>query len=147
MKTLVSEIMTTDLVTVDIDTPLRKIVTMFRKHKVRHFPVVDGGKLKGIVSLSDILRLSFGMRLGDDEVDIDEAIFEMLKLDQVMATNVKTVTPDQMVADVARFLTQQEFHALPVVDKDELVGIITTTDVIHFLLLQTEKSAGEAAVA
>ena len=134
MDATIFDIMTRDVITVSPGRPLREITTLFKKHHVRHIPVVEGSSLKGIISLSDVMRMSFGNKFGEVESDTDEVIFEMLTLDQVMMRNVKTVTPDMAVREVAEMLTNEEFHALPVVEGDKLVGIVTTTDIIRHLV-------------
>jgi len=137
MDTKISEIMTRDVVTVFPEMPLREVTSLFKKHHIRHIPVIKNGKLKGIVSLSDIMRMSFGDKFGEVESDTDEVIFEMLTLEQVMVQKVKTVRPEMTVKEVAEMLTHEEFHALPVVDGDDLVGIVTTTDIIRRLVMMS----------
>ena len=132
--TPVAEIMTRDLHTVEIDTSLQKVADLFKKTGVRHIPVVNNGSLMGIVSQTDMLRLSFGSNFGSDESEADEAIYEMLSLEQVMINNVITVNADQSVRSTAELLLDREFHALPVLIEDKLVGIVTTTDIIRYLL-------------
>ena len=126
--------MTRDIHTLSLDDNLYDARTKFDKYKVRHLPVVEGNKLLGILSLTDILRMSFGDKFGSSQYETDEAIFEMLTIDQVMKHNPKTVTSENTIADAAEILAHEEFHALPVVDGEILVGIVTTTDVIRFLL-------------
>jgi CBS domain-containing protein len=53
-----------------------------------------------------------------------------------MAKDVVSVTSKTTIQEVAEFLSKKEFHALPVVENDELVGIVTTTDLITYLLEQ-----------
>jgi len=126
--------MTRDIHTLRLNDNLYDAQIKFDKYKVRHLPVLDANKLVGIISLTDILRMSFGERFGDSLYQKDEVIFEMLTIDQVMKHKPKTVTPENTVADAAEILAHEEFHALPVVKGDNLVGIVTTTDVIRFLL-------------
>jgi CBS domain-containing protein len=136
-RTPISKIMSGDLITVNITDDLRKVSRLMHEKNIRHIPVVSGNKLTGIVSKTDIMRLSFGNFFeGQDQAD--EAIFDMLKLEQVMVSNPKTVTSEDAIREVAEFLTQAEFHALPVVDNDKLVGIVTTTDIIKYLVQQYE---------
>ena len=68
------------------------------------------------------------------QFDADEAIFDMLSIDQVMKHDPVTITSETRVEEVAEILAGEEFHALPVVDNGDLKGIVTTTDVIRFLL-------------
>lgn len=134
-RTPVSSIMTSKMVTVGTNDDLRKVADLMKKHHIRHIPVVSGNKLVGVISQTDIMRLSFG-NLFEGQAEADEAILDMLKIEQVMVHHPKTVSPNDTIRDVATYLTQAEFHALPVVDDSKLVGIVTTTDVIKYLIDQ-----------
>ena len=61
-------------------------------------------------------------------------MYDMLTIEQVMKTKLISVKPEQSIYDAAEIFATKEFHALPVVDKGVLIGIVTTTDVIRFLL-------------
>ena len=58
----------------------------------------------------------------------------MLSLEQIMAGNPVTVEASEPIKNVAEMLTEREFHAMPVLENGKLAGIVTTTDVIKFLL-------------
>jgi CBS domain-containing protein len=134
-KTLpVSEIMTENPFTVTVNTKLAKAINLFDNHHVRHLPVLSGSKLVGILSRTDIDRLSFSDEFGENEVDADSAIMEMFLVGQVMNGKPITVSVTQSIEEVAQKLIDVRFHALPVVDGEDLAGIVTTTDVIRFLL-------------
>jgi CBS domain-containing protein len=62
----------------------------------------------------------------------------MLSIEQIMVKNPIKVTSNITIKSVAEILAKNEFHALPVVDLDELVGIVTTTDLLKYLLEQYE---------
>ena len=134
-KEPVSHIMTTHLYTAKEDDTLFDAATIIKKHHIRHLPVVKGKEIRGIISSSDINRLTFG-RLFEGQEEVDEAVFEMLSIDQVMAHNVRTVTPETTIREVAEIFAKEDFHSLPVVDHGELKGIVTTTDVIRYMLEQ-----------
>ncbi len=129
----VSSIMTSSVVFANKSDSLRKVTSIMKEHNVRHLPVVAGDSLAGIVSKSDILRLSFG-DVYEDQSEIDETIFDMLTLEQVMVSNPTTVNADDSIADAARILSRAEFHALPVMKGNQVVGIVSTTDLIKYLL-------------
>jgi len=131
---MVTEIMTKNVITLTLDDTLTSARRKFEDLRLRHLPVVDGNHLLGILSLTDILRLSFGKNFGSSQLEADEAIFEMLSIDQVMKHNPVTVNSENSIEEVADILANEEFHALPVVDDGVLTGIVTTTDVIRFLL-------------
>jgi len=132
----VSQIMTTKVQTVNINNSLQEANNLFNKHHIRHIPVVSGEKLIGILSHTDILRISFGSTFGEEQQGGDEAIFDMLSINQVMKHSPVTVSPEGTLKEAAEILAEKEFHALPVVENEKLVGIITTTDLIKYFLEQ-----------
>jgi len=137
MKTQVpvSEIMTREVLTVDVKQSLRQAEKILKTNKIRHIPVLSREKLVGILSLNDLLRLSFVDSYGyEEEENVDTTIYNMLTIEQVMITNPRTVQAGQSIASVAEIFTKEDFHALPVIDGDRLAGIVTTTDIIRFLL-------------
>ena len=130
----IEHIMTADVCFIDINETLQKAKSLMHSKKIRHLPVIKNDKLIGMLSQTDIMRLSFG-DIYDEPADSEEGgFFDMLSIDQIMKHNPKYVTPSDKISDVARILTTNEFHALPVVKDDQLVGIVTTTDIISFLL-------------
>lgn len=129
----VSTIMTADVSTVSVHESLRDVRDRLQNKQVRHLPVVSGDKLVGILSRTDIMRLSFGGVFAGQE-GADEAIFDMLSIEQVMVSEPRTVQAEDTVQDVAEVFAAEEFHALPVMEGEKLAGIVTTTDVIKYLL-------------
>ena len=136
-RATVTEIMTTKLVTLDVNDKLEKAETLFKKHNIRHIPVVKNDAIVGILSDSDILRLSFGDVMSDD-TDMDSFVYEMFTIRQVMAKNVKMVPSTATIKEVAQMLVDKEFHALPVVDDGGLKGIVTSTDLCRYLVTLLE---------
>lgn len=130
----VDAIMTRDVVTCDINEPLKTINDIFDDKHIRHVPILSEGKLVGIMSQTDILRISFGNTFGDEQEDADEAIFDMLSINQVMKHSPITVNANDPIRAAAEIFTDKEFHALPVMDEEQLVGIVTTTDIIKYFL-------------
>jgi CBS domain-containing protein len=131
----ISGIMTTHVYTVQENEPLQNVVALFRKNKIRHLPVLAGKNVTGIISRTDINRLTFGA-LFDNQEGADEAVLEILSIKQVMTAKPKVVNSNDSIRDVALIFATEEFHALPVVDGDELKGIVTTTDIIKYMLDQ-----------
>lgn len=131
----ISKIMTTEMITVDVEKgDLKEARHLLESNNIRHLPVVHGEDLKGIISLTDIHRISFGGNFGQGEVD--EAIFDMLSIEQVMSHHPKTIDANDTVKEVAELLAVEEFHAVPVTEGGKLVGIVTTTDLIKYLIEQ-----------
>lgn len=129
----VETILTKNVQTIDAESSLHDAHALFIKHKFRHLPVTKNGKLVGMLSLTDIQRLSFGDRYGVDDSSTDATMYDMLNAGQVMHENVKTVSPNTTIKEVADIFCGVEFHALPVTENEKLVGIVTTTDLIKLL--------------
>lgn len=133
-KDKVSKIMTTELVQLNTSDDLYKAERLFNKHKIRHIPVLEGKKIVGILSLTDLMRISYADVIDEDDDTVESVVYNMFRLPQVMTRVPETVASETTIKEAAAILATREFHALPVVDKDELVGIVTTTDVIRYYL-------------
>lgn len=135
-QAMISSIMTTDLITVNYKDDLEKAEHLFKTHKIRHIPVVKGDELKGMISYTDLLRISFADAIGEDEMSIDSVVYNMFTIEQVMVKSVVSMPSTSTIKEVAELLTKRNFHAIPIVDNNKLVGIATTTDLLKFLLSQ-----------
>lgn len=123
----VSEIMTKEVIKLNSTDDLTKAEMLFKKNKIRHIPVVSGKQIKGMLSYTDLLRISFVDAVDDEAEDVDATVYNMFTIDQVMAKNLITITPETTIRETAEILSKNEFHALPVCDGETLVGIVTTT--------------------
>ncbi|KAA5820567.1 CBS domain-containing protein [Algibacter amylolyticus] len=135
-KAPISMIMTQDVITLNKTDKLETAEHLFKKYKIRHIPVVNGHVIVGMLSYSDLLRLSFADITNEDESAVDVMVYNMFTIDQVMKRNIVTVSSTSSIKEVAELLASKEFHALPVVDNNTLKGIVTTTDLIKYLLKQ-----------
>lgn len=133
-KDRVRKIMTTELVQLNVSDDLYKAERLFSKHKIRHIPVLEGKKIVGILSLTDLMRISYADVIDEDDDTVESVVYNMFRLSQVMTRVPETVSSETTIKEAGSILVSREFHALPVVDNDELVGIVTTTDVIRYYL-------------
>lgn len=132
----VTHIMSRHLVTVHHGDPVSKVRHLVREHGVHHIPVVSGDQLLGIISWSDILRVSFGDAFNTDEREVDATLDHTLTIEQIMQKNPVTLADTASVRDAAEVLARGEFHSVPVVNGSKLCGIVTSTDLIKYLLEQ-----------
>ncbi|MBS7785793.1 CBS domain-containing protein [Flavobacterium sp. CYK-55] len=132
----VSTIMSKNLIKLNLTDDLTKAEELFKKYHIRHIPVVNGNKILGMLSYTDMLRISYADAIDDDETNVEVTVYNMFSLEQVMARDLVTVSPDTSIKEVAEILAKREFHALPVVEGDLLVGIVSTTDLIKYLIEQ-----------
>lgn len=133
-RELVSKIMTKNLVKLNLNDSLSKAEGLFKKNKIKHLPVVSGDKIVGMLSYSDLLRISFADATDDSGDYIESTVYDMFTLEQVMTSKVVCVESDDTIKDVAEILAREHFHALPVIEHDKIIGIVTSTDIINFFL-------------
>lgn len=135
-RILISTIMTTEVVKLNINDSLTKAEELFKHNNIRHMPVVSGNQIVGMLSYSDILKIGIP-EVTEDEEHITSTVYDMYTLDQVMTKNVKTLRDTDFIKTAALVFSESEFRALPIVNETgELVGILSTTDLIKFLLAQ-----------
>ena len=132
----ISNIMTPNPSVLNLNDGLAQAEYLFKKHKMRHLPVVKGDQILGIISMTDLARIIFMDSYDPNNFSIDTSIYELFSLEQIMVRNPKCIDPDLTIKEAAQQFLEAEYHALPVVDDNKLVGILTTTDLIHYLLNQ-----------
>lgn len=135
-KAPISMIMTEKVITLKKHDNLEKAEKLFKTHNIRHIPVVQDDVIVGMLSYSDLLRLSFADVTDANDSAADAMVYNMFTIEQVMKKKIVCVSPSNTIKGVAEILAKREFHALPVVSHNKLVGIITTTDLINYLLEQ-----------
>ena len=135
-KAPVSTIMTKDVITLHNSDSLELAEYLFKSHHIRHIPVVKEDAIIGMLSYTDLLRISFADAVDEEEETVDTVVYNMFSIGQVMAKNLISVSSIASIKEVAEILAKKEFHAIPVVDNKKLVGIVTTTDLINYLLEQ-----------
>jgi CBS domain-containing protein len=133
----VSFVMTADnILTVDATDSLERVKHIMHGHPIHHVPVLERGKLVGIISTSDLLRHASG---GAE----DSAFDEDMKAKDVMETSLVTLRPRDPLLKAARLLAKEQFSSLPVVDDEgELIGILTIRDLLRYMIQQDELSEG-----
>ena len=133
-RTPVSKIMTSDPISINLTNNIRDAVDIFKDYNIHHLPVVSGEKLIGMISKTDIERISYVNNAQGDRAET--AVYDMLDIEQVMTKQLETVRSDDQIRDAAQLLAKGKYHALPVVNEGKLSGIVTTTDVLNFMLEQ-----------
>jgi len=132
----VSHIMANEIQTVHIAQKVSEVYELLTTNRIHHVPVVDGNKLAGMISWTDMMRLSLEVYGTSDSANA-EYLDTQFSLDSVMSQDLKTIKPDDTIRSAAQMLKTGEFHSLPVVNDDgELEGLVTTTDLVNYLLDQ-----------
>jgi len=133
-RTPISKIMSNDIITVNKSQSIREVSDIIEDKNIHHVPVVSGDKVIGILSKVDLQKISFVNSYDND--GLTTAMYDNLNIEQVMTKDVKVVQKSDTIYEVATILSKNEFHSLPVVEEEKLVGIVTTTDLIKYLVDQ-----------
>jgi CBS domain-containing protein len=115
------------------NVPVSKIRKTFAESGVNHLPVTSGDKLVGIISWTDMMRISFGESFGQDTAAEDAVLDHTHKLEDIMNADPVTIPSTGAIREAAEVLSEASFHSLPVVDDGKLVGILSTQDLIKYL--------------
>jgi len=127
----VNDLMTFIPSTVNPETSLRHIIGVMKSEGCRQLPVLDNGRLVGIISDRDV-RLIMNSPILLHGHWQDEELLDKVTADGCMTPNPVTVTPHTPAHRAAEMLGIYKFGALPVVEGDTLVGIITVTDFLEY---------------
>jgi len=127
---IVEECMTRKVVTLTEDQTLREAIAVMQRNRIRHLPVVTGGRIVGIVTDRDVKRATPSLLSGVDQDQFDR-VLSSTRVSQVMTRNPYTITPSMSLKDAVKIVIDRKFGALPVVEGDKLVGILTATDLLR----------------
>lgn len=151
--------MNTDVIVCDPRTTISEASQLLKKHNISGLPVVENGKVVGIVSEGDLLKLlevpePGGLWLPSPFEVIEIPIRELLNWEEtkhmlddigskpvreIMQKNVHVISPENSIQDAAKLITKYKVNRLPVIEDGVLVGIITRGDIIHGLGRDTEQ--------
>jgi CBS domain-containing protein len=141
-----SDIMTSPVITVEPQTPVRTIVARLLKHRISAVPVVEDGRLVGLISEADLLHRH---EIGTDRnappdrwwlqlFSADRSIPDYIKSHagrarDIMTREIVSVARDTPVAEIATLLEARGIKRVPVLEAGQLVGIVSRADLIHAL--------------
>ncbi|MGL4608725.1 MAG: CBS and ACT domain-containing protein [Trueperaceae bacterium] len=128
---LVQDIMTKNVVAIDPDMPITDVNTLMEQRNIRHFPIVEKGQLIGIVSDRDIRVVGSEHPKAQKGVTIKDAV------QCIMKSPVLTAHPLDPIEEAAKVLRENKIGAMPVVNNDELVGIVTGIDFLEAMVKMT----------
>ncbi len=134
---LVNNWMSQPVITVDVNDSMQTAMKLIKEHGIRMLPVLKNGKLKGIVTDRDLKRTSAS---DATTLEVHELLYliSTLKIEQIMTPNPITVCLDYTVEETAEVLLKHKISGVPVLDeKDNLVGVITQTDIFRVIISLT----------
>lgn len=136
-KHLVGDWMTHRPVIVLPSTPLPDAYALMQERRVRRLPVMEAGKLVGIITLGDLRQAN--VTVGNPEA-------AKMRVELVMTENVVTVTPQTSLRDAAKLMIKHKVSGLPVMDGPELVGIITESDIFRAVMAEEHPKPVESEI-
>ena len=142
------EIMTEEVITVTKNTSIKNLSSLFIKHKVNGFPVLDEDKqLIGIVTEKNLIEQNKNLHIPTVIALFDAVIylesgkkfeeevkrFNATQVKDIYTSNVVTVSPDTSIHEIASLMAEKSVHSIPVVDGKNILGIIGKLDIIKGL--------------
>ena len=125
--------MTQNPTTLDRNETLDLAESIMNLGRVRHRPVVEDGKVIGIISQQDLFRSALLITLGFGR-KTTSTLIKTIKIKEVMTSKVIAISPDASIKEAARQMIDKKIGCLPVVEGDRLVGIVTETDMLQYVV-------------
>lgn len=132
MNRPVSEIMTKRLIVALPTDSLEVVNEIFQQHNIHHIPVVRHLDLVGIISKTDFYKAIHESKIEGEESaqTFNKNLFSNFKAEDLMTRHVVKIGPADKIGTAAEIFLENYFHAIPVIDGDELVGIVSSYDII-----------------
>ena len=128
--------MSTPPLTITSEDSLENAIHLLHKHNIRELPVVQNGKLIGIVTDRDLREIAPSYPIFRDQQEIRRYL-QKLKVASAMTVDPLVVSPETLLVEAARLLHAYRIGSLPVVENEELVGIISVSDLLMDFIEQS----------
>ncbi len=130
----VSKFMTRRLATVVPGDSMEMVKEIFDTQRIHHIPVVKYTTLVGLISKSDFLHFLRGTSVTPYDQLVEQSRLKNYTAEDIMTTGIATLESTERVNVALQLFAENLFHAIPVVDNGELVGMLTTHDIIRVLV-------------
>jgi CBS domain-containing protein len=130
----ISNFMTRKLVTVLPSDRLTKVKEIFDTTKIHHIPVVRYTTLVGLVSKTDLMYFIKGVNTTEYDEMIQKSRLHNYTVEDIMTEHVATLESTERINVALQLFSENLFHSIPIVDNNELVGMLTTFDIIKALM-------------
>jgi len=130
---LVQDVMQTNLVTVTRETTLPEALHLTSQRGIRHLPVLDDGRLVGILSDRDLKRAMASPATSLEAHELNY-LLDRLRVGEIMTRTVITIGRMFPIEAAACLMVQEKIGALPVTDAEQLIGLVTETDVLRLFV-------------
>lgn len=133
----ISTIMTKDLITVNPETKLSEVRKIFAEHRIHHIPVVNYKKIEGIISKFDLMHFLKGLSIDSTENVLNEIRLQNYEAKDIMTTGMAKLASHERINVALAIFEENLFHSIPIVDDGDLVGLVTTYDIIKAISRKT----------
>ena len=138
MVKTISDLMTTDVLAITLDSTMADVHAKMKEHHIRHIPVLDEGKFFGVITQKNVLAKTMYLldRYGVSALQRRE---KQVSVEELVDKDVMFANGNMPVTDAARFFLNNRHGCLPVVDDDNnLLGIVTSSDFVRLSLMLLE---------
>ncbi len=137
---LVKDWMVAPVITVEASSPISAAHHLMKNNDIRRLPVINNNKLVGIVTIGDVREASpsDATTLSIWELNY---LWAQLTAEKIMTRNLITVKPDTPILDAAELMMEHKVSGLPVVEEDNLVGMLTESDIFRMLIKSRQTEA------
>ena len=129
----VRDVMAQNPLTLDRNETLDLAESIMNLGRIRHMPVVDDGRVIGILSQRDLFRSALLTALGFGR-KTTTALIKTIKIKEVMTEDVITIAPETTIKGAARIMIDKKIGCLPVVENEKLIGLLTETDILRYVV-------------
>lgn len=127
---LVDEAMTVHTRTVRPDQSLSDVRSIFEEEGFRHLPVMGNDGIIGIITHTDLMRVTYGAHIAEADFEVNDLILETTTVEESMSKKIITIETGADLKEAARLMRKYKVGCVPVVDRGQLLGLVTTTDVL-----------------
>jgi CBS domain-containing membrane protein len=129
----VKDLMATEVSTLGRNDTLDLADNVMTLGRIRHLPVLEEGRVVGVVSQRDLFRSALAVALGYGE-RAQKTLLKTLRVKEVMSEPAITISPEATIKEAARLMVEHKIGCLPVVEGSTLVGIVTETDILRAIV-------------
>ncbi|MCP4456828.1 MAG: CBS domain-containing protein [Cytophagales bacterium] len=129
----VKNLMTANIHSVSPDQELAAVQNIMEQNSVGHLPVIENEKLIGMISMTDIKRMRYLSEFTGKKVS-EKTVFVLFDIKEAMTSPVVSVDVNTTVMEVSKIFSASEYHALPVMKDEEVVGILSMKDILKYFI-------------
>lgn len=141
----IKDFMSTEVITVSPQTPIFDAVDLMKQHQIHRLPVVEGGKLVGLIT-EGVIQGAMPSKATSLSVYEVNYLLNKTNVKDIMIKQVETIGPDALLEDGIVKMRANNIGVLPVVEADKVIGIITNNDIFDAFLKITGYYAGGTRV-